>query len=245
MYRTWLACLIACLLAPTAMGSITNVDSVVAGTNGSPPYDLLSVTVGGYTVHLGDLAVGNTDALPGGNDTGDFFDTWMPPFTDPAPCSNFNLNDILARNSNPNPITVTYFGGGLWSDANGAHPDFFIFESASSGFGDNDITVQAILPGGTLGNAVSLPGSGTWGDTGLQRVGDPNNGQAIKGISFEVTDLLDASGAALAQNAQLQGLQINSSGIDPGLVAAVVPEPATLSLLALGGLGLLARRRHV
>jgi hypothetical protein len=244
MYRTCLAGLVACLLASAAAGGIVNVSSVTVDATPGAPYDLLSVTVGAYTANLAELAVGNTDALPGGNDGGDFFETWMPPFVDPAPCSNFDIHDILARNTNPNCITVTNFGGGLWSDANGADPDFFIFESASGEFGDNDITIQAILPGAVLGNAVTFPGTGTWGDTGLTRTVNPNNGQAIKGVSFAVTDLLDASGVPLPANQQLEGLRINSSGIDPSLVAAVVPEPATVALLALGGLGLLARRKR-
>ncbi|MFO8015028.1 MAG: PEP-CTERM sorting domain-containing protein [Phycisphaerae bacterium] len=246
MYRTGLVSLAVCLLASTAMGDIIAIDSVVAGTNGSPPYDLQSITVGTYTVSVDDLRVGDTDATPlqSGNCAPFCGGTWPDYPDDPAPCSNFDINDILARNQNSNPITVTNFGGGLWSDVNGDNPDFFIFESASGTFGDDDITIQAILPGPVLGNAVSLPGSQTWGDTGLTRTVNPNNGQAIKGTSFAVTDLLDDSGAPLLADQQLKGLAVYSSGIDMSLVGAVVPEPATVALLAVGGLGLLARRKR-
>ena len=161
--------LIILTLSTTLSAAIGPVTSVVAGTPGAPPYQLESITVGGYTVPLSGLAVGTTEALPGGNDGGNFFNTWPPPFNPPAPCSNFDLNDILARNQNTNPVIVTNFGGAVWTNSNGANPDFFIFEAAASGNVDADVTVQAILPGDVLGVAVALP-AGSWGVTGSGRV---------------------------------------------------------------------------
>lgn len=246
--RTTLIALIAAAGAAGAEAAISNVDAVSAGADGSPPYLLQSLTVGGYTVDRSELRVGVTEALPGGTDAeNNFFGTWPAPYDPPAPSSNFDLHDILARNQNTNPIIVKNFGGlALWTDVNGDDPDFFLFESASGEFGDSDISVQAILPGDLLGASVDLPGSGQWGDTGLSRAAGPNNGQAIKGIAFSVTDLLDEAGGPLAANASLVGLQINSTGVDPSLVAAAaVPEPATYTLAAatMAAWALLRRRR--
>jgi hypothetical protein len=245
MRRFLMAMLVTCSMAPAAMAAIANIDSVSAGTSGSPPNMLQSVTVGGYTANRADLQVGTTTALPGGTDTNsNFFGSWEAPYAHPAPSSNFDLNDILARNGNDNPIVVKNFGGlPLWSDVNGADPDFFVFESASGAFGDSGVTVQAILPGDILGVAVGIGDTGAWGDTGLTRTGNPNNGQSIRGVSFAVTDLQDANGVALPSSAQLLGLQINSAGIDPSLIAAVAaPEPATAVLVVIGAL-VLPRRR--
>ena len=111
-------------------------------------------------------------------------------------------------------------------------------------FGDSGVEVQAILPGNVLGVAVPIGDTGTWGATGLTRSGNPNNNQAIRGVSFSVTDLLDDSGGALTLSSQLLGLQINSSGIDPSFIGAVVPEPSSLFLVSLAaGLVTLRRRR--
>ncbi len=232
--KYWLACLLVFLMAAgsgSLRAAVAPITGVVAGTNGTPPYNLQSVSVGAYTALQADLQTGTTTALPGGNDGGTFFGTWLPPFDTPAPSDDFDLNSILARNANSNPIIVKSFGGiPLFVDSNGNNPDFFIFEAASAGFGDTDPAVQAILPGGALGQAVDLTDSGIWGATGLFRVGNPNGGQEIKGISFAITDLKDAAGTALTNTSMIEGLQINSMGLDPSSVSAVMIGLERLSL---------------
>ena len=50
------------------------------------------------------------------------------------------------------------FGGILFTNANGTQPDFFIFETAGSGIGNpDDISIAAILPDDSLGQAVTCP----------------------------------------------------------------------------------------
>ncbi len=93
-------------------------------------------------------------------------------------------------------------------------------------FGGDVVDIAAILPGGVVGQTVFLGSSGEWGDTGLLRVGNPNGGQAIAGISFSVTELLDASGVNLTTSSQIEGLRIYSDGVDLSLVAADVATPA-------------------
>lgn len=236
------------VLSLSASATIANITGVDAGVDKSPPYELQSITVGGYTVTRAEIQVpAYTEALPGGTDTaGNFFGTWDPPYTqDTSPLNNYDLHDILARNANDNPVIVKWFGGMLFQDINGPNPDFFIIEAASGTFGDPAVTVQAILPGGILGQEVLIGDTAAWGDTGLTRAANPNINQKLRGVAFDVTDLLDESGVNLTSDQQLEGLQINSTGIDPSFVGAVmVPEPSTLTLGLLGlGWFLLRRRR--
>jgi hypothetical protein len=211
--------------AQSGLAAIANITSVAVttGDGGAPPFDLQAVTVGAYTITKADFRTGTTEALPGGNDGGTFFNTWPDQVNTTAPSSNLDINDILARNNNPNPILFKAFGGiTQWFDTNGNNPDFFMFEAASGTFGDPSPSVQAILPGGGLGLPVELPDTGMWGDTGLTRVGNPNGGQNLTGISFAVTDLLDAAGSPLTNTSIIEGIQVNSMGLDPSTLAAVM-----------------------
>ena len=94
--------------------------------------------------------------------------------------------------------------------------------SITSPNGNDDITIQAILPGGALGQAVSVP-QATWGATGLTiTTSGPHNGQTIEGLAFAITDLRDQNGASLTNSSVIEGIQIGSAGYDPSLVCAVV-----------------------
>ena len=203
-------CLTGLLLLAAAgpvAAAATAITSVVAGTNGSPPYTLQSITVGSYTVAVQNLRTGTT---AGAADQGGAV----------ANMDSFDLNSIAARNNpTPNTLTTTMFGGQTtWQDTNGNQPDFFLFEA---GMNDNGVTVQAILPGGGLGQAITLPNGNTWGDTGLDRVGAPNAGQSIGGVCWAITDLKDAGGAFLTNGSVIQGLVITSSTLDPTCLCAV------------------------
>jgi hypothetical protein len=107
---------------------------------------------------------------------------------------------------------------------------------------DDSLSVQAILPGGALGQAVKVSAS-TWGHTGLTKMGVVHFSQRIGGFSFAVTDLLDSEGVPLSSTAAIEGIQFNSGDVDPAGFYAVVPEPATLAILGLGGLLMVRRRR--
>jgi hypothetical protein len=211
--------------AGASWAAIEPITSVQVGKGVFPPYTLQSITVGGYTVARESLATGSSTGKT-------ILDTTI------RSADDFDLNSIAARDDS-GVWKVTSIGKKpTWSDSNGEKPDFFVFEA-----GMNDaLSVQAVLPGGSLGQAVSISAS-TWGDTGLRRVGIANLLQPIGGLSFAVTDLLDAEGMPLSSNAVIEGIRFNSGDVDPAGFYAVVPEPATLAILGLGGLLLLRQRR--
>jgi hypothetical protein len=210
----WLM-VVVLLLASLGSAAVLPITSVkVDHPDGTPPYNLLSITVGGYTVTVESLKTGTT---VGQADQGGAV----------ADMDSFDLNSIAARNvPNPTTLTTTMFGGQkTWVNSNGDNPDFFLFEA---GMNDNGITVRAILPGGTLGQPITLPNGSTWGKAGLSRVGNPNGGQAIGGVCWAITDLKDASGAALTNGSAIEGLVLTSATVDPSCLCAVV-VPAVLA----------------
>lgn len=97
---------------------------------------------------------------------------------------------------------------------------FFVFERG----GNDNGTVQAIMPGGELGPALTLTANGApYTNTGVNISGQ------------------NAFGYVLVTDMPAIGLRITASGHDAMSVSAV-PEPASMMLLALGGLALLRRR---
>jgi hypothetical protein len=98
----------------------------------------------------------------------------------------------------------------------------FVFERGGNDAG----TVQAILADDTLGGALTLTKSGfPYGNTGIDVGGSPAFGYVL------TTDVL------------VKGLRITASGHDALSISTPVPEPATMALLAFGGLLALRRRR--
>jgi hypothetical protein len=90
------------------------------------------------------------------------------------------------------------------------------------------------------GPAVALPPGGGW-----YRPLAPNNSRfgedfGPNGLFFTLDDFTGSGDLSTATGLRLDG----ESGIDPFALVAVVPEPATMGLLALGGLAVLARRRN-
>jgi hypothetical protein len=203
--------MVVVLLSAASLGSaavlpITSVN--VDHPDGTPPYNLLSITVGNYTVTVESLKTGTTVGVA---DQGGAV----------SDMDNFDLNALAARNApSSSVLTTTLFGGQkTWVNSNGDNPDFFLFEVGSN---DNGVTVRAILPGGVQGQPITLPNGSTWGKTGLSRVGNPNGGQAIGGVCWAITDLKDASGAALTNGSAIEGLVITSATVDPSCLCAVV-----------------------
>ena len=206
-------------------------------TNLSPPqYWLKGFTFADYEIPGGQLVVGQSTGAANVDDEAGRRDITL--------ADNLELNDFAARNGVvPPEITTVNFGGSpTWQDTNGDKFDFFVFEAG----GNDEFAVQAILPGGTLGQKVVVKAA-TWKDLGpepapdITRQPNPNNGQVIYGIAWKITDLLDESGTALTNESVIEGLVFTSSGLDPSCICAVVgtraatgPSPANGAILDKG-----------
>jgi hypothetical protein len=141
---------------------------------------------------------------------------------------DFDINTALDWGLGGGNFWTVNFGGGLWKNSNGDNPDFFLFEYGGSQTPD----IAAILPGGELGQTVTIPDQ--WVDLGYTRVavvsGDPvsgsGNGQSLEGMSWAITDLLDSSGNPLTNDSVIMGISIvDRNGTDPVGFFAVVPPP--------------------
>ncbi|MHC4508833.1 MAG: discoidin domain-containing protein, partial [Planctomycetota bacterium] len=190
---------------PLCWATVGPVTSVTTDNPpGSPPYNILSITVGSYTI-------GGTPR-PGMDD----FDI------------NTAVNYNTVSGGGGNYWTIN-FGGGLWKNSNGDDPDFFLFESGGEGGDDPDIA--PVFPDGTVGTVIDIPGS-NWGPTGYNRDaaaandGMDMNGQEAHGLAFAITDLLDAAGNPLSNDTAILGLWISDrGGADPVGFFAVTPPP--------------------
>ena len=210
---TGLLVLVLAVAAPICSAAVGPITSITTDNpDGSPPYNILSITVDSYTVAADQLATGTTyQANIGGA---------LHPFMD-----DFDINTAL--NYGGTTFVTVNFGGGLWSNSNGDDPDFIVFESGGEG-GDTP-TFQAVFPDESLGQGVQLPSD--WGGTGYIRNaavandGKDMNGQQLHGMAFSITDLLDASGNPLSADSVILGLQYERGGMDPVGLFAVVSLP--------------------
>jgi hypothetical protein len=207
-----LAMVIAVTSAQAAVTPITKITSRrVDNPGGAPNFWLESITVGSYTVAVNRLVTGvSTGAAT----------AQLAPYNDIKNADNFDLN-LFAGRATENPPTwqIRELGGkSAWVDTNGDNPDFFVFETG----GNQDFTIEPILPGGTIGRSVTVL-QATFGDTGLVvTTSGPHNGQTIEGVAFAITDLLDQSGSHLTNNSMIEGIQITSDGIDPSCFCAIL-----------------------
>jgi hypothetical protein len=213
----------AMAVAPVASVAINNVP----GTP-NPQYLLQSITVGADTFGISTLATGTSTGNPSAGNIA-FMD-------------DLDLNTLTTGNNVP--LKTVLFAGVAFVDTNGSKPDFFLFEASASANPD-DISIAPIFMDDTLGTAIALPtivDPAGWGNTGLTMAGQ-QNGQAITGIAWDITDLKDANGNFLASGSTIKGIAITAGpGIDPCGFFAVVPEPATMIMLSMGGLALLRKR---
>ncbi|UCH90031.1 MAG: LamG domain-containing protein, partial [Thermoplasmata archaeon] len=216
-----LLCLILFVLAivtASIQAEVTPVTSVVVNEvdnpGGAPNFWLESITVGGYTVTVDELVTGTSEGVA----------TAQPaPYDDITVADNFDLNLFAGRADEVPPTwQIKELGGKpVWSDTNGDHPDFFLFETG----GNQDFSIEAILPGGIIGSSVNVPQS-TFGDTGLViTTSGPHNGQTIEGVAFAITDLLDQNGNNLTNSSIIEGIQISSPGLDPSGFYASIGGP--------------------
>ncbi|MBE0536285.1 MAG: lamin tail domain-containing protein [Phycisphaerae bacterium] len=196
--------------------AIMPITYVNAGVNGNPPYMLQSITAGGYTVMINDLALGTSDIVEG-SATGS-----LGTRSDAA--DNFDLNDFVARTSltgaNAEWKIAMIAGREKWRDSNGDNADFFIFEVG----GNDAVQVRAILSGGVLGEPMTITLS-QWSNTGLYRSGQPNAGQPVAAVAFAVTELFDDAGTPLTNRSIIEGIHVTSGTLDPSCFCAVAGPP--------------------
>jgi len=201
------------MIAPYCSAAIGPVTSITTDNPpGSPPYNILSITAGGYTAMANRLATGTT--------------TYGS--TEGTPCpenDDFDINTALNYNLGQGPYFTVLFGGKLWKDSNGDAPDFFLFNSG--GDAGDDPEMQAVFPDGSLGQMVKIPPD--WQDLGYSRVAAVANdavdmdGQSLEGMSWAITDMLDAGGNPLTNDTVIMGYQFARSGTDPVGFFAVAP----------------------
>jgi hypothetical protein len=182
---------------------MSDYDLDVQGVDGTPPYLLKGFTFVDYNIPGKDLVLGQSTGVVNVGDPAEF---------NMSTVDDFDLNSFATRNgANPAHMETRNFGGSpTWQDTNGDQYDFFVFEigdrdNGAKG-GNDEFSVQPILPGGVLGNPVVVPAA-TFGPSvasepaiQLQRVGANNTGQRVGGIAFKVTDLLDDQGKPLTNS---------------------------------------------
>ena len=109
--------------------------------------------------------------------------------------------------------------------------------------GNDTVTVEPMNSGGVIaGWSLTLAPADYAAITTTAEYDYNTQGNPLAGTTFDLSDFSGGTGTLTG----VIGLRIDGGGtIDPAqLGVAAVPEPATMSLLALGGLALLRRRRR-
>ncbi len=218
--------------APLAITSITTSPASTALTPVTTETTLLSVTTSAGT--LTDL-VGGTAS--GANGPIYFFQDFDPGSLNAA------ISGLSLTTASPNSSFQVLFNA-----ASGvtAASTFFIFEIG----GDDDFVITPIdANGATVGGGETLTiNPSDYGPTVFtaQTPNRSNGGNASSNSPTEgVTFTLDDFGLSLAPTG-FAGFQVASGGsADPVFLGGtVIPEPASVSLVAVGIVGLLSRRRR-
>lgn len=165
---------------------------------------LTQIRTGGYTIAL---------------TTAEVF-AWQNPPATGADWRPSNLDATIGFGNSWNSITLTDWGGHELVRAR--HPDPAIHDFYLGEAGGNDsFTVRAILPDGTMGQTLSIPSSR------FTRPGQAGPfGQQLGVVSWDITEMKDASGAPLPPDALISGIWVSDNGLDPSfIVADLVPIP--------------------
>jgi hypothetical protein len=211
---------------------------------------ITSITAGGHTFDAADLYFGVSSGGTGVYDGGSAHPE--EPLSVPGGQDNPNgLDDLYTYtelyNSSLFTTDLTVFGGS-YSNQNGALVDFFLGESN----GNDDVSITSVysLDGGaTTATGLSLDFSS--GDQSAEPAGDYGDtghaiaygGQNLKGFAWSIEDMLDGAGENLPDTAEIMSITIDAGGLDAQVMAVHLPEPATMSLLALGSLAMFRRRK--
>ena len=162
--------------------------------------------------------------------------------------SNANLSEgVINISSDP-----TGANGPKWTfgQAVGLDEVMYLFEVQAGGSND-DITLGLTDSSNTyLGFSLEIVNIGGSGDRlvnidASRSVGGGIGGGAV-GVTFTAADFTDGSGAAFAGTNAFGLVVLDSDGTDLTSIgiASVIPEPASLGLLAAGAVLLAGRRRH-
>jgi len=211
-------------------GNVVPIDGAAAGDPNSRPYILESVTVGGIKMLAGELMTGTTSWI-----TKDPNDPNVPLLIADPNMDDLDINTMIRWSGRPGNFQIIF--DELWYNTNGDANDFILFEVG--GESADRPAFAAIFKDGSLGATLRItPGANLvpgWGPTGyIRNAADAKDGvstdnQQIHGLAFAITDLLDANGVNLTNDAVIKGIKlVDRGGTDPSGFFAVAP-PATLA----------------
>ena len=228
--RTSFVIVAVLVAASVSWATVVPIDGATAGDPNSPPYILESVTVGGVEVPAGELMTGTTSWITSDPNDPNVVVLIADPNMDDA-----DINTMLQWSGRPGNFQIIF--DELWYNTNDDANDFMLFEVG--GNDGDDPTFAAIFEDDSLGAELHiqpgvnlLPG---WMQTEyIRNAADANDGvstdnQPIAGLAFAITDLFDANGVALTNDAVIKGIKlVNRGGTDPSGFYAVAP-PAELA----------------
>jgi hypothetical protein len=106
---------------------------------------------------------------------------------------------------------------------------------------DGQVTISDFID---LASNFNTVGTATWQEGDLNYDHNVTISDFIDLASNFNGSYAGGAGTISAEDAQALRSFASSIGVDPGVVGSAVPEPGTLSLLAIGAMGLMGRRRR-